>query len=67
MIEKPSLIICANVESADLTADGKLVIVLEKKPGTYPSISTLCKLVREFFQERDVYIYITILTRKEKL
>ena len=67
MTEKPSLIVYASLKSADLSSEGELILVLEKNQDVQPSTTTLCKLIRQFFQEKNVYLYITLLNEKEEL
>lgn len=57
--------IYAKLKAADLTANGDLVLELEKENKFVAS--SLCKLLREELVGRDVHIIITALRRQSKL
>jgi len=52
--------------SADLDAEGNIHLVLSKD-SSFPSTSDICKLLREFFVNKDLILVFNYLIRKEEL
>lgn len=61
--EVPKLTIFARLKDANLTADGDLIIILEKE--SKDILTSICSILREYFGNQDIYIYITLLRRIE--
>jgi hypothetical protein len=59
MSDRPKLTIYCKLEQADLNGFGKLSLVISKEDTQL--LASICKLLRELFLEKDIYLYITLL------
>jgi len=55
----PKVTIYCKLKASDITPDGHLDLLLEKE--NIEVLTILCKLIREYFLDREIYIFITLL------